>query len=535
VVLLGPPGAGKSTLGRRAATLLGLPFFDLDALIADRAGKPAWQLLEEEGEVAFRIAELHALRTALDEREPGLVAAGSGVVTTREAQTLLRRRARLVLVDAEPGDALRRMAEGDEPRPMLGADRARWGERYNALAEARRASWESLCRERVDTTGRSIEEGTEALVALLERSDRSVPAGAGGLSLQGVSFVQGDPARALGNALASAPAAIVVDEDLPACPALDEWQEAFGDRAVLRVAAGETEKTMASAQRVAEALVDADVPPDGLVVGVGGGALLDLTGFVASTLYRGVRWVSVPTTLLAMVDASVGGKTAVNLPRGKNLLGSFWTPRSVLVDVRFSETLGPRARVAGAAEMLKHAFLVADAPDDGTPAEADAVVPAIARGDASLDDTRAAIQRSIAVKANVVSADARERGLRRVLNLGHTFGHALEHEASVSRETQLFHGEAVGYGLLFALELSVAIAGLDPEVKDRMTARVHELGLPPLPELDTGRLLDGMRVDKKRRRTGVAFVCLEGPGRPVIARDPERSAVVEAAERVLAG
>jgi 3-dehydroquinate synthetase/shikimate kinase len=535
VVLLGPPGAGKTAVGRRAATVANLPFIDLDTVIAEREGRSVSQLMEDNSEVAFRVAELSALRAVLEDRAPALVSAGSGVVTTEQARAMLRRRARNVLIDVEPAEGLRRLADADATRPLLGADRDGWPERYAALEHTRRGAWESLCAERVDTTARSLEDAASALLAVLEVGDRPVMGGTGGLKLQGVTCVDDDPTRVLDAALAGAPAALVLDEGVPAGAGLAALLEAWGDRPIVRVPGGEDDKLLDSVGRLADALVEADLPPDGVVVGVGGGAVLDLVGFVASALYRGVRWLAVPTTLLAMVDASVGGKTAVNLGRGKNLLGSFWPPRSVLVDVRFLDSLGPRARRAGAAEMLKHAFLVADAPADGSAAPADEQIEAIAAGEADVDQTREAVRRSIAVKAGVVSVDPLERGLRRVLNLGHTFGHALEHEASLARQGRLLHGEAVAWGVLFSLELSESIAGLPTDVKETMAARVRALQLPPLPELPVGRLLDAMNVDKKRRRSGVAFVCLEAPGRPTIVRAPERAAVIACVEALVGG
>jgi 3-dehydroquinate synthetase len=534
VILLGPPGAGKSAAGRRAATRLGLRFIDLDSLIVDREGRALPALLEA-GEASFRLAEMSALQSVLEDREPSLVAAGAGITTTEPARALLRRRARLMLLDVDPAVALRRLADG-EPRPLLGDDQAEWPERYALLEEPRRDPRETLCTDVIDTSEMNVDEVADELVHRLERADSPVVAGQGAVSLMGVTFCSEDAPPSFSSWTHGHAAVMVIDDGVPEGPPKSALLEAWGDEPVITVAGGEEAKNLEGVARVADELADLELPPDGTVVAVGGGAVLDRVGFVASALNRGVRWVSVPTTLLSMVDASVGGKTAVNLRRGKNLFGAFWPPRATLIDPRFLNTLGPRARVAGVAEMLKHAFLVADAPADGSPAEADEILPAIAKASADLEQTRAAIRRAIAIKASVVAADPRERGLRRALNLGHTLGHALEQESLVGRhDGRLLHGEAVAWGLRFSIALSRRVAGLDEKVAERLSERVSELGLVDLPEMEPGRLLDRMRVDKKRRRSGVAFVVLEAPGRPAIARDPDRADVEAALEETLGG
>lgn len=525
LVLVGPPGAGKSTLGRRVAERASLPFLDLDEAIEERTGRAPAALLRDEGEASFRVSELEALRAALDESPLRLIAAGSGIVTTEEARELLRLRARVVLVDVSEAEALRRLAHDHVERPLLQAsphesEGASAGtnalERLRALVERRRPAWDALASARVDTTGLTKEEAASALYELVTAVDRPV-----------VPLAH-PPREALfvderEHPLAERERAVLVlDDGIPESPALHELLDAMGDRPLLRVTGGEARKTLENAGAVAARLVDLGFPPDGVVVAAGGGAVLDLVGFVCAMLYRGVRWVAVPTTLLAMVDASLGGKTAVSLPAGKNLLGAFHPPEATVVDARFLSTLPARERRAGVVEMLKHAFLAADAPLDGSPSLLDEGLADLASHQLRPADATRLLVRSLTVKGSVVESDPRERGLRAVLNLGHTLGHALEREAA-SRGASLLHGEAVAEGLRFTLALSVARAGLDEGVAARLLSRLDELSIPRASALagpfDPDAVLARLRVDKKRRGDRQRYVALAAPGAPVVLDD----------------
>jgi 3-dehydroquinate synthetase len=246
----------------------------------------------------------------------------------------------------------------------------------------------------------------------------------------------------------------------------------------------------------------------------------DLTGFVAATLYRGVPWAGVPTTLLSMVDSSIGGKTGVDMPAGKNLLGAFWQPRFVLSSVPTLRTLPRRELVAGYGEVLKYALL-----DERFGAIEELSLP-------DLDDpaSAAAVERvvhlSAAYKADVVARDERElTGLRAVLNLGHTVGHAIE-AASLTTKTPLLHGEAVAVGLVATARLSARAGVADPGLEARVVAACRRLGLPH--ELDPWlrpEVLAYLGVDKKRTGTQVKFIAVERPG--VVKTIPLTAAQIE--------
>ncbi|PSL03595.1 3-dehydroquinate synthase [Haloactinopolyspora alba] len=248
------------------------------------------------------------------------------------------------------------------------------------------------------------------------------------------------------------------------------------------------------------------------IVGVGGGASTDLAGFVAATWLRGVRWIPVPTTVLGMVDAAVGGKTGINTAEGKNLVGAFHPPAAVLCDLATLESLPPNEYVAGLAEVVKAGFIA----DPGILDIVQADPEGAARPDGPY--VRELVQRSVRVKAEVVGADLRESGLREILNYGHTLGHAVEKVERYSWR----HGAAVSVGMVFAAELGRLAGRLDDATADRHRTVLEALGLPTSYSADAWpRLLEAMRVDKKSRGDRLRFVVLDALGKPGILEAPD--------------
>jgi 3-dehydroquinate synthase len=280
----------------------------------------------------------------------------------------------------------------------------------------------------------------------------------------------------------------------------------------LLVPEGDRAKTLRQASRLYDQLLELGADRSTVLIGLGGGAVCDLTGFVASTYLRGVPLVQVPTTLLAQVDASVGGKTAVNHARGKNLIGTFYQPRMVWIDPDVLATLPPRARRAGLAEVIKVAAIW----------DAEFFVWLEAHLDAVMRLERQplcdAITRAVAIKAEVVGLDEREGGLRALLNFGHTLGHAIENVASY-RGIQ--HGEAVAMGMAFAAELSESRGICPAGTSRRVCALLARAGLPARPpdvRADRAAYLRALAVDKKVRDEKVAFVVLRELGRAELVR-----------------
>lgn len=305
------------------------------------------------------------------------------------------------------------------------------------------------------------------------------------------------------------PHCLVVSNETVAPLYLERLGPSLGRRTVevICLPDGERHKTLASAERVIDALAGMRAGRDATVVALGGGVVGDIAGFAAATYMRGISFVQVPTTLLAQVDASIGGKTGVNHRDGKNLIGAFHQPRAVLIDTDVLDTLPDREFRAGLAEVIKHA-VIADAEFFGW---LEANVGALLDRDAAA--LAEAIGRSCEIKARVVAADEKEQGARALLNFGHTFGHAIEHALGYG---EWLHGEAVAAGMVMA----TALSGLERRAAERLHRLLEAAGLPVSPPDDCrDRLRAAMDVDKKNRQGKLRFVLLRKIGDAYLADD----------------
>jgi len=284
--------------------------------------------------------------------------------------------------------------------------------------------------------------------------------------------------------------------------------------------AGEASKTLANFSGVIDALAALGATRDACIYALGGGVVGDLAGFAAACWMRGIDCVQLPTTLLAMVDSSVGGKTAVDIAQGKNLVGAFHPPRAVLADTSTLRTLPPRELRAGFAEVIKYGAIVDAGFLDWLEQHADAL---LASDDALLAE---AIARSCAHKAAITERDPFERGERALLNFGHTFGHAIETEQGYGG---LNHGEAVAVGMVLAARLSTALGLADAGDGDRLRALLQRYGLPTaLPHgLDPAALVARMRLDKKAQGSGLRFVLWDGAGKARVVADVDEARVLD--------
>ncbi|TWB51012.1 3-dehydroquinate synthase [Nitrospirillum viridazoti] len=295
------------------------------------------------------------------------------------------------------------------------------------------------------------------------------------------------------------------------------------------VPAGEATKSFHHLEAVLEILLSRGIERGAMLLALGGGVIGDLGGFAAAIALRGLDFIQVPTTLLSQVDSSVGGKTGINSRQGKNLIGAFHQPRLVLADIGALDSLPRREVLAGYAEVVKYGLI--DRPDFFTWLEGNG--PALVAGDAAL--RTAAVKESVAAKAAIVAQDEREGGVRALLNLGHTFGHALEAEMGYGGE--LLHGEAVGIGMVMAFDLSVRLGLCPPDDLARMRRHLAAVGLPTgAAYLSKGRwtvdaLMAHMAKDKKVKDGGITFILARGIGQAFTARgiDPEPVRAVVAA------
>lgn len=497
LLLSGFMATGKSTVGRRVAELEGVPFEDLDARIEQRAGASISEIFESAGEAGFRTLEQSELDRALASDVPRVVALGGGALGSRAVRLSALEHACVVTLEASLDVVLARA--GSVPRPLLaGADpRARASE----LIEARRTAY-AECHARVDTSDGDVERAAREVRDAWRREPIAVAAGEHSYSVEVGHAV----ARQRLPALLGATTGTLVVTDVNVQTAQRETLDHLAPGAGLFVLpAGEEHKTPRALEAVWRAALARDLDRSGTFLAFGGGVVSDITGFAAATWMRGTRWLAVPTTLLSMVDASVGGKTAVDLDSSKNGVGAFWQPVAVVCDTALLSTEPERSFVSGLAEVVKSA-LVGDPELLKTLAEK---ADALRRRDPSA--LCEIVRRSVAVKARIVSRDEREQGPRRLLNLGHTLGHALEACTGYQRFT---HGEAVSLGLVSALQIGHRLGVTPGPLATQVTELLGLLGLPTdLGQAPVAQAVELLARDKKRQGTYIHFVMVSEAGR----------------------
>jgi shikimate kinase/3-dehydroquinate synthase len=508
IFLSGMMGTGKSTVARIVSRRLGLSAIDLDERIALRTASTVPEVFVTRGEAAFRALEQQVLDECLSESDDVVVSLGGGTVTSEPLRRRLLGQGVLVTLEADVATLNGRLGSGSG-RPLLqGQDVA---QRLSELLVIRASAY-AECHGRIDTSHRTPEEVADDVIRLAQERPVVVPLG---LRTYTVEIGAGVRSRLAARVAGRSGLLLVTDSEvgpLWGSAQRDRVQEQRGTVAYLELEPGEAAKHVDSVTRIWDAALEAGLDRSSMLVGVGGGVVGDLTGFAAATLLRGVAVGHLPTTLLAMVDSSVGGKTGFDTRHGKNLVGAFHQPSFVLCDVDTLSTLPRAERVAGLAEVVKAAWIDGEA----AVAQLEADAEALAAGDTPA--TVRAIRMALELKARVVTADEREGGQRAVLNLGHTVGHAIEARAAYQG---IRHGEAVALGMLAAMTLAVELGRGSEAQRERLERLLQRLGLPTHvgPHL-TEPTLDYIGSDKKRRADMIVYVLPAEPGQVVLESLP---------------
>ncbi|MGC8468468.1 MAG: 3-dehydroquinate synthase [Acetobacteraceae bacterium] len=515
LVLVGLMGAGKTSIGRRLAARLGLPFRDADIEIEAAAGCSISEFFERFGEQAFRDGEKRVIRRLLA-GDPVVLATGGGAFMDPDTRALMREFATTIWLDC-PIPVLSERVAGRAHRPLLtGTDPAETLARLSAARGTVYAEADLTIACQDESPEATTTRVLTALLAWRRPRTLSVTTGSRGYELL---IGRGLLARAgalLAPVLPQKRVMVVTDESvarLHLAPLLEGLARTGIRAESFTVPAGESAKSFACFERLVDEFLAAAVDRRTTVLALGGGVVGDLAGFAAAATMRGLPLVQIPTTLLAQVDSSVGGKTGINSPRGKNLVGAFHQPLRVLADTDTLATLPEGELRAGYAEIVKAGLI----GDPGFFAWCEAHGAAVLAG--NTDAQAEAILRAAAFKAAVVGDDEREekpQDGRALLNLGHTFAHALEAETRYSGA--LLHGEAVAIGTVLAFRLSVALGYCAEGEAARVDAHLGASGLPTgLDQLNrrfsAARLIDHMRRDKKMRDGALHFVLARGIGR----------------------
>lgn len=526
-VFIGMPGAGKTRIGTEAAHLLGLGFVDSDEQIEKREHESIPSIFATRGEPEFRRIENEVVEDLLGSFE-GILSLGGGSPMHEGTRAALERYVQdggtIVYLRADPEEAMVRSQHGGN-RPLLAHDaRTRWMNLY----EQRDPVYSRIATVIVATRGKTPAKAAKAVMEGM--NERIVHVTGSAIEPYDVRIGSG-VINHLPQVLGERPVRVALIHTSSVQRHSDKA------RTILRVAGyevsditipdAEAGKTIEVANNIWRRLGQEGFTRSDAIVGLGGGACTDLAGFVAATWMRGIRYVNCPTSLLAMVDASTGGKTGINTEEGKNLVGSFYTPAGVLADLDALSTLPNDIFVEGLGEVAKSGFIkdpqiltiLEEHADELRTFDCTAISPELMEVISEL------IERTVTVKAYHVSADLKEKGLREFLNYGHTLGHAIE-------KTEHFrwrHGQAVAVGMVYAAELSRLTGHIDQQLVDYHRSLLKSLGLrTSWNGASFDDVLALMHRDKKARGNMLRFVILESIGHPIHLDGPDEDALREA-------
>ncbi len=538
IFLVGLMGSGKTTIGRVLAKKLNKRFIDSDHEIEARTGVSIPVIFEIEGEQSFRQREADVIRD-LTGQEDIVLATGGGAILNEESRHFLKSRGTVIYLRASTQSILQRTSH-DKNRPLLQTADPR--KRLEELASQREPYYQEVADFIVETGRPNIQGIVQSILAQLEGSQAALPnscnssndSSSSAMPTTNYSPIQLsvdlgertypiligegllEDAGKVGELVRGRRVAVVTNTVVAPLylDKLTKTLESAGKQVIAIVLPdGEEEKNWSSLMRIFDVLLQEKCDRKTTLIALGGGVIGDLTGYAAASYMRGIPFVQVPTTLLAQVDSSVGGKTGINHPLGKNMIGAFYQPQSVIADTSTLNTLPDRELSAGLAEVIKHGAIIDAEFFDWIERN---IGKLIARDPQAL---AYAVKRSCEIKADVVRQDEKEGGLRAILNFGHTFGHAIESGLGYGN---WLHGEAVGCGMVLAADLSHRLGYIDASMKNRIRVLVEAAGLPVVaPDLGLDRWLELMQVDKKNEGGKIRFILLKPLGTAGITTVPD--------------
>ncbi|MEW6410370.1 MAG: 3-dehydroquinate synthase [Nitrospirota bacterium] len=518
IILTGFMGTGKTEVGRLMAQMLDFQFVDTDQIIEERQGITIREIFDRYGEPYFRNIE----RMVVEDVSRGkgqVIATGGGVVLDRRNMVNLKRAGLVVCLWASPSTIYERSA-GNSDRPLLNtADPMK---RIKNLLKERDAYYKQADIS-IDTTGKSPEmvaseviRRTEVfesrvIVALGDRS-YDIIIGRGILSNIGTVAERFDASKV---AIISNPTVFTIYGDV----VVRSFNEAGYETLTFMVGDGEEYKTLDTVSHLYDELLSAKLDRKSGIIALGGGVVGDIGGFVAATYMRGISYIQVPTTLLAQVDSSVGGKTGVNHPLGKNMIGAFYQPKLVWIDIKTLNTLPEREFREGLAEVIKYGMI---ADENFFSYLEENIEKSILLQE---DVLSRVIERSCEIKADVVSRDERESGLRSILNFGHTIGHAIE---TVTDYRTYRHGEAISIGMVAAARIAHRLGLCNSDVVIRLKNLIERAGLlTELSDINPERIIKGMEIDKKSTHRRLRFVLPTAIGNVIVKEIEDYSLIKE--------
>jgi 3-dehydroquinate synthase len=515
IVLTGFMGTGKTTVGKLLAQQLGYDFVDTDELIERRAGKTIPEIFEQMGEAAFRQMEADLARE-LAARQAVVVSTGGRLMLDPDNAAALTRTGRVFCLVATPEEILDRVTKDfDHERPLLAVS-----DPMERIVELMRDRKEDYGRfPQMQTSRKSPDMVSKNLIGILQANpDLRIPITASTTSYELIVGAGILPfVSHLGGIMGST--AIITDTHIGPRYARSCGPVDF----VIQVPPGQHNKTLSTVQQISEKLVDQGFDRSGTIIGLGGSVISGLAGFVAATYMRGVDLVHCPTSLLAMIDTAIGGKVGINLPQGKNLIGAFKQPKAVIADVATLQSLSPPEFAHGMAEVIKHGLI-------GGGELFENIKNGSWKWDAwpqqpPLDVLQELVAQAIQVKIQIVQEDPFDEGRRALLNLGHTFAHAIEHAS----DHTISHGEAVAMGVVAAANLSTRLGHCGGDLQATVETILTDADLPcRIPAAaQPDRILRAMQHDKKKRGARLHLILLRDIGDTFLAEGVPPSAIAE--------